>query len=280
MSPWFVVGGRGFIGTNLAARRACTTYDLIDGQDAHDFDELAEAMHGHDTVVHLASNADIAAGADDPSVDLDGIDITRNVADAARLCGVRTILYASGSGVYGRRSHKHLTENGPCVPSSAYGASKLASEAILSAYSALYGISVHAFRFANVVGPYQTHGVGFDFVNRLREDPARLQMRGDGNQTKPYIHVDDALNAVEMVAGIPGFHAWNVGPEDDLTVREIARLAIKTLGLCKVELTSTGGVAWAGDIPRVSMNTDKIRAKVGWTCRPSEKAMREALAAL
>ncbi len=273
--PWFVVGGAGFIGTNLAQRQETIVYDLVHGDDAHDAARLTKAMAGHKTVVHLAANADISAGALDPTLDLAGIDLTRNVCRAARAVNVERIIYTSGSGVYGTKSPAWPNEQSVTVPTSAYGASKLASEAILHAYGALYGIEVVIFRPANVVGPHQTHGVGFDFLRKLRADPTRLEILGDGKQSKQYLHVDDLLDAFD-VAG-PG--VWNVAPRDWLSVDEIADLACAELNLHRVERTHTGGLAWPGDIPEVRLETSALR-RLGWDCRPSQVAMIQALAAL
>ena len=272
---WFVVGGAGFIGTNLAAQRDCTIYDLADGNDAHDAKKLTAAMMGHKTVVHLAANADVAAGAIDPTLDLDGIDLTRNVCRAARACNVRRIIYTSGSGVYGTASKAWPNEQNATVPTSAYGASKLASEAILHAYGELYGIEVVIFRPANVVGPHQTHGVGFDFLRKLRADPTRLHILGDGKQSKQYLHVNDLLRAFDLAP--PG--VWNVAPRDWLSVDEIAAMACHALNLYAVPFTYSGGLAWPGDIPEVRLETSALR-RHGWDARSSVAAMAQALAAL
>lgn len=271
--PWFVVGGAGFVGTNLAKRRNCTIFDLRDGSDARDYLKLVANMRGHDTVVHLAANADIAAGAENPRLDFDGIDITRNVCEAARSAGVQRIIYLSGSGVYGHRSVA-ATEETPCFPISSYGASKLASEAILHAYEQ-YGIEVTIFRPGNIVGPDQTHGVGFDFMRKLRADPTRLEILGDGQQSKQYLHVDDLLDAIDLApAG-----TFNVAPYYAINVFEVARLAVQQLGLRNVHLDVQGGLAWPGDITRVALDCSKLE-KLGWRPRSSMDAMTEALAVL
>lgn len=272
--PWFVVGGAGFIGTNLAQRRECVVYDLLHGDDALDAERLTKAMAGHKVVVHLAANADIAAGADDPNLDLDAITITRNVCEAARATGVERIIYTSGSGVYGARSAAWPNEETACYPTSAYGASKLASEAVLHAYEQ-FGIDVTIFRPANVVGPHQTHGVGYDFLRKLRADPTRLEVLGDGKQSKQYLHVHDLLDAFDLAG--PG--TWNVGPRDALSVDQIAEMACAQLELHRVEITARGGLAWPGDIPVVRLETSKLR-RLGWDARGSAQAMSQALATL
>ena len=155
-------------------------------------------MEGHEVVIHLASNPDIARAATEPAVDFDlGTLLTHHVVEAARRVSARRILYASGSGVYGDLGEIEVDEDwGPLVPISTYGASKLAGEALLCSYCFMFGLSGVSFRFGNVVGPRQTHGVGFDFVRKLVDDPTRLEIMGDGSQSKSYIHVDDIVDAV------------------------------------------------------------------------------------
>ena len=125
-----------------------------------------------------------------PVIDFDeGTVLTHHVVEAMRLTGARLVLYASGSGVYGDLGELEAYEDyGPMIPVSTYGASKLAGEALISSYCAMFSLSGCAFRFGNVVGPRQTHGVGFDFVRQLAVDRS-LTIFGDGSQSKSYIHV-------------------------------------------------------------------------------------------
>jgi UDP-glucose 4-epimerase len=239
-------------------------------------------MDGHDTVIHLASNPDIARAMTDPAVDFDqGTLLTHHVAEAARRGGVEMVLYASGSGVYGDVGHHEAAEDdGPLIPVSTYGASKLAGEALLASYAAMFGVTARAFRFGNVVGPRQTHGVGFDFVRRLLDDPSRLRILGDGQQSKSYIHVDDVIDAVLHAAGVASeaFAVFNVATGDYVTVTEIAELAVEVVGLPAgdTQFEYTGGDrGWKGDVPVVRLNTDRIRA-LGWK---NQRTAREALRA-
>src|SRR5262249_54403663 len=151
---------------------------------------------------HLASNPDIAKAATDPDIDFrEGTDLTRRVVEAMRCTGAKKILYASGSGVYGDLGETDAHEDyGPLIPVSTYGASKLAGEVLIASYAYMFDIVGRAFRFGNVVGPRQTHGVGFDFLRFLLHEPRRLRILGDGTQSKSYIHVDDVVNAVLLVA--------------------------------------------------------------------------------
>ncbi len=309
----FIVGGAGFIGSHFVARlladpatEAVTVYDNFssgqwwhlepgraDGRldvveaDVRDLPRLVRAVEGHDTLIHLASNPDIALAATEPSVDFDlGTLLTHHVLEAARRAGGVRVLYASGSGVYGDLGDLEVPEDhGPLVPVSTYGASKLAGEAMLAAYCAMFEMTGCAFRFGNVVGPRQTHGVGFDFVRRLLADPARLRVLGDGRQSKSYVHVDDVVDAVLLAAGAAPrpYAVYNVGTTDYPTVLQIAEMAMVAVGLdpATVTLELTGGDrGWKGDVPVVRLNSDRIRA-LGWTNRHSSaEALALALAVL
>jgi UDP-glucose 4-epimerase len=171
------------------------------------------------------------------------------------------------------------------VPVSTYGASKLAGEALISSYSHMFGLRGLVFRFGNVVGPNQTHGVGFDFVRKLMFDPTRLEILGDGNQSKSYVHVNDVLDAMLLAAErvTEPYAVFNVATGDYITVREIAEVVVECLGLdvAGIEFTFTpGDRGWKGDVPVVRIATDRIRA-LGWTNRfKSREALRASIVAM
>ncbi|HEX5089867.1 MAG TPA: NAD-dependent epimerase/dehydratase family protein [Nocardioides sp.] len=308
-----VVGGAGFIGSHFVARllsdpetEQVTVYDnFSSGRDWHlepvaddprlsvvradvgDLATLTETFRGHASAIHLASNPDIAAAVANPAIDFDqGTLLTHHVAEAARMAELELVLYASGSGVYGDLGEVEAAEDhGPMIPTSTYGASKLAGEAILAAYAAMFDFTVRAFRFGNVVGPHQTHGVGFDFVRRLLEDPTRLRILGDGRQSKSYIYVDDVIDAVLTAGALADtpFDAFNVATGDYVTVTEIAELAMAVLGLepGTTIFDYTGGDrGWKGDVPVVRINTDKIRS-LGWSNqRTGPQALRDSMSSM
>jgi UDP-glucose 4-epimerase len=256
---------------------------VVEGE-VHDLDSLTASMTGATAVVHLASNPDIAAAMNDPAIDFhQGTQLTHNVVEAVRRASVGLLLYASGSGVYGDLGEQEAAEDhGPLEPVSTYGASKLAGEALICSYSHMFGLRGRAFRFGNVVGPNQTHGVGFDFVRKLLADPHRLDILGDGTQSKSYVHVDDVLAAV-LLAGertADPFAVFNVATGDYITVAEIAALAIECVGGSPdgVELVYSGGNrGWKGDVPVVRVATDRIRA-LGWVNRyDSRGALRTSM---
>jgi UDP-glucose 4-epimerase len=310
---FFIVGGAGFIGSHFVDRLLAdpgvgrvTIYDnyssgrrwhhaahdgdarfaAVEG-DARDLDRLRDVMDDHDVVIHLASNPDIAAAATNPAIDFDqGTVLTHNVLETMRRTTAHRILYASGSGIYGDLGHLEVHEDhGPLRPVSTYGASKLAGEALVSAYVAMFGLTACVFRFGNVVGGRQTHGVGFDFVRRLRKDPTCLNILGDGSQSKSYIDVGDVVSAVLLAhrSTSQPYEAYNVATGDSITVTEIAALAVELLGLdpTSVRFDYTGGErGWQGDVPVVRLDTRRIRG-LGW--RPSAgsaEALANAMAAL
>ncbi len=246
--------------------------------DLQDAESVNRAMAGCDQVFHFAANPDIARAVTEPTIDFwQGTYLTSNLIDAMRINGVSRITYASGSGVYGDRGTQEVDEAfGPLVPVSTYGASKLACEAMLAAYTHMFGIDAVVFRFANVVGPGQTHGVTYDFVRRLLEDPTRLQILGDGKQSKSYIHVSDVVGAMLLLAeqAPAGFEVFNAGTGDYITVNEIADLVIGRMGLDGVERSYSGGSrGWKGDVPVVRFRSEKLESR-GWRCVHSS---REAL---
>lgn len=241
---------------------------VIEG-DVQDSDRLQSAMKGADVVYHLASNPDIARAAVEPDIDFrQGTWLTSNVVEAARVNGVARIVYASGSGIYGDTGLLEVGEDhAPLLPISTYGASKLAGEALICSYCHMFDFDASAFRFANVVGPMQTHGVAYDFIRKLSKDPSRLEILGDGSQSKSYIHVSDILGALRLVveSDRSGFSYFNVSTEDNITVVEIADMVASAMGLEGVRYEFTGGDrGWKGDVPVVRLDSKKIRA-LGWS---------------
>lgn len=250
--------------------------------DLKELPSLTTAIAGSDVVFHFASNPDIAKAATQPDIDFwEGTYLTQNLLEAMRVQGVPKLIYASGSGVYGDTGEAPVSEETtPLLPISTYGASKLACEALIGSYVNMFGLQGVAFRFANVVGPRQTHGVAYDFILRLLKTPDRLAILGDGLQSKSYIHVDDVLDALLLLhdSGWRGFDFFNVATEDYLTVREIAQIVVARLGLPHVDFVFAGGDrGWKGDVPVVRFDTTKLRRK-GWANKRSTvQAMTDSI---
>ena len=308
-----IVGGAGFIRSHFVDRlldeasiESVTVFDnFTSGREWHldrhagngrlrvvrgdvaDFDGLAAAMAGIDSVIHLASNPDIARAAVEPAIDFDsGTFLTHHVLEAMRVSGATRIMYASGSGIYGDLGEQEVDEDhGPLLPISTYGASKLAGEALISAYCHMFGLRGFVFRFGNVIGPRQTHGVGYDFLRRLSSDPRHLSILGDGWQSKSYVHVDDVVEAVLLATrhvSTP-VATYNVATGDYITVGEIARMVVEVMGLeperTEFEFSGTDR-GWKGDVPVMRLSTERIRS-LGWRDTLSTRqAMRAPLTSM
>jgi UDP-glucose 4-epimerase len=307
-----VVGGAGFIGSYvvdylLAKNRArsVVVYDNFSSgrhwhlrhhaadarltlcqKDIYDTD-IFTAAQGTDLAIHLASNPDIAKALNEPDVDFrQGTALTQIVLEALRKAACPHLLYASGSGVYGDTGSESVSEDfTPMRPISTYGASKLACEALICSYCAMFDLKASAFRFGNVVGGRQTHGVAYDFLRKLRADSSRLEVLGDGHQSKPYVDVDDVVEAMFVAyrAQRAAFDVYNVAPEDFISVRDIVDIVLEELTVPPAQCAVAYGKAnrgWKGDVPVVRLNSDKIRA-LGWSNRyPSAAAMRRSVRAM
>jgi UDP-glucose 4-epimerase len=302
---FFITGGAGFLGSNLTNEildrklGPVTVYDdfsigrrehfgdrvnapdlsIVEG-NVRDVERLRGAVADHDVVYHLASNSDIARAATDPLIDFEnGTQLTQTLLEAMRVTGVKRILFTSGSGVYGEVPPEPIPEAYPyMIPISTYGAQKLASEALISAYCHMFDMVGTVFRFANVVGPHMTHGVSHDFTRRLHASPGRLDIMGDGKQSKPYVHTSDVVEAMLLLNEYQrtGFDVFNVGSEDHLLVSEIAELVVAAMGLEDVEFDFSGGArGWRADVPIYRIDTAKVR-KTGWRNKMNS---REAITA-
>ena len=300
-----VTGGAGFIGSAVVDRlledgSSVTVYDdLSTGResfisqhfgsfnfrfvkaDVLDMETLLKEMKGHTSVWHLAANPDIRKGTKSTRVDLEQNTLaTYNVLEAARRTDVESVVFSSTSTVYGRAKVLPTPEDyGPCLPISLYGASKLACEGLMSAYSELYGIRGWIYRFANIIGNRSTHGILYDLVEKLNRNPTELEVLGDGNQKKSYLLVEECVDG--MVYGYKqakgGLNYFNLGADDQITVRRIVEVLVEETGLKDVELKYTGGESgWAGDVPIFLLSTKKM-ADLGWKPKHnSEQAIRKA----
>lgn len=303
MAKIFVTGGAGFIGSNLCGfllkrGHAVTAYDnLLLGRreflrdfkgnprfrfvkaDLLDKKRLFKEIKGHDCVFHMAANSDIGQGAKYTDLDLNiGTIATYNVLEGMRLKGIGKIVFASSSAIYGDSPRIMPTpeDYGPLFPISFYGASKLACEALISAFCHNYGIRAWIYRFANIIGRNGTHGAACDFVARLIEDPTRLRVLGDGAQAKPYLHVSDCVEGIWFgyTHAKEELNYFNLAVAGATTVRRIAERVIREMGLPRTKIEYTGGMrGWRGDVPQVRLDGKKL-ARLGWgASRTSDKAV-------
>ncbi len=312
ISRVFLTGGSGFIGSHicdklLAQGYEVTAYDnfsngrreftaghlsnpnfkLVEA-DCLDLPTVTKEMAGHDLVWHMAANTDLIGSHAQPARDLnDCVVATFNVVEAMRQNKIKPILFASSGAVYGQLClENHVNETaGPLSPMSTYAAGKIGSEAFISCYCHLYGLHGWMFRFGNVLGSRVTHGVIFDFIKRLRENPKELMILGDGTQKKNYFLTEECIGGMAWsFVNIPmndecPCDVFNLGTTTVTRVTEIARIVVEELGLTgKTEIKIQGTKrAWLGDQPKVHFTVEKIN-KFGWYCKhSSDEAVRTAV---
>ncbi len=287
----FVTGGAGFIGSSLVDRlladgHAVVAYDnfstgrpqfladasrhprfrLVEG-DTLDLATLTAAMAGCDAVFHLAANADVRFGTEHPRKDLEQNTIaTFHVLEAMRANGIKRIAFASTGSVYGEAHVYPTPEDAPFpVQTSLYGASKLAGEGLIAAYGAGFGFEGCIFRFVSILGERYTHGHVFDFYKRLRQDPARLHVLGNGRQRKSYLYIGDCLDAMLIaLSKVRGrIEIYNLGTSEYCEVNDSIGWITGRLGLTPALEYSGGDRGWIGDSPFIFLDTTRITA-LGW----------------
>ena len=301
-----VTGGAGFIGSCLVNRLLSTNNkvivvdDLSSGKmelleecikhpnlkfiklDMLNTEVLGTIIKGADMVFHLAANPEVRLGVENTKIHLrQNVMVAYSLLEAMRLNGQKkNIAFTSTSTIYGDANIIPTPENyGPLIPISLYGASKLACEALITSYCHTFDMTSWIFRFANIVGPKGTHGIITDFVNKLDKNPRSLEILGDGQQRKSYLHVSDCVDAMLFAAENSDdmTNIFNIGSNDTISSTEIGNIVIEEMGLRDVQINYTGGSrGWKGDVPRMMLSIDKIR-KLGW--KPtynSEDSIRDA----
>lgn len=291
-----ITGAAGFIGSNLAdhlltAGHTVIGYDkLITGRmefiesalkspnfkliqaDLLDFDTLCEAMQGAEMVFHLAANADVRHGPEHTRLDMEQNTIaTYNVLEAMRLNKVPSIAFSSTGSVYGEAAVIPTPETAPFpIQTSLYGASKLAAEGLISAFSEAFGIRALIFRFVSILGPRYSHGHVFDFLKQLRSHPDSLHILGNGKQRKSYLHVSDCISAImTAVERAPNrVNIYNLGTNEYCEVNDSVGWICQTIGLNPQRTYSGGDRGWIGDNPFIFLDCSAIRS-LGWKPRYS-----------
>lgn len=294
----FITGGAGFIGSNLADRlikdghkvvvydnfstgqveftehhQQNPAYTIIEG-DVLDKTDLTRAMRACDFVFHFQANADVRGGITNTLIDVEqNIMGTHSVLEAMRFNDIKNIAFASSATIYGEPEKFPTPEDIAPVQTSLYGASKYSAEALIQSYCEYYDMKSWIFRFVSFMGPRYTHGVIFDFMKKLKADPKKLHIMGDGTQRKSYLHVFDGINAILMA--IKKSHhktnIFNLGNKEWINVRDLADLVCKLMELKNVEYTFEGGIrGWKGDSPFVHLDISRI-CSLGWSPKYSVK---------
>lgn len=299
-----ITGGAGFIGSNLvdalisaghnvriadnfstgfqefvehnksSAALEIVKTDLVDEQ------ACSQVLAGCDVVYHLAANADVRFGWQQPLRDTQqNLVVTQNLLEACRKHGVRKFIFSSTGSVYGKAKQIPTPED--CTfptQTSLYAASKLAAEGLINAYAEADVIDATIFRFVSILGRRYTHGHVFDFVKQLLENPKRLKVLGDGNQTKSYLHVDDCTSAlVRVLDGRSKLDIYNLGTNETVTVNQSIDIICKSLNCDPIIDYSGGTEGWIGDNPHIFLDTTSARA-TGWSStRTISESIRETV---
>ena len=289
----FISGGLGFIGYNLiqylirkkyngkiivydnnsiSNNRALKSLSILNNVsivigDLLDYKKTKSSMQGSDIVIHLAANSDISKGVFNPSIDFDNtIVATKNVLISMLENEINQIVFPSGSGVYGDVNNINIPEEyGPLIPVSHYGASKLSAEALISSFVHMHDFTALIFRFANVIGPNQTHGVAYDFIRKIIKNSDELNVLGNGTQLKSYIHVDDIISGIfiALEKSFEKLQIYNLSTDDAITVKDIAKLVVSKMGNKTKIIYGNTNYGWRGDVPKISLSSEKIK-KMGW----------------
>lgn len=303
-----VTGGAGFIGSHLVDSlleqgKAVRVFDNMSagnelylerwaGNERFNFikgdltkpSEVKYILEGCDTIYHLAANPEVRSWLASPDDQFkQNVEATFNLLeDIRKNGGINLLVFTSTSTVYGEATKIPTPETyAPLKPISNYGASKLAAEAMICSYASMYGFQSVIYRMANIVGPRSGHGVIYDFIEKLRKDPLKLEVLGDGTQSKSYLYVEDCIEGMIYGAETTNedVEILNIGSEDRVTVLEIAKIVIEEMGLEGAEIELTGGVdggrGWKGDVKLMQLDMQRLKT-LGWTPkRSSAEAVRE-----
>ena len=303
-SKILITGGAGFIGSHIVDRLmeiGCKVvvfdnfnsghldfigqyldkngFSLIEG-DLLNTREIEMACDDIDFVYHTAANPDVRLDTMDTKVYFDqNIAATYNLLEAMRKNNILNIAFTSTSTIYGEaKTIPTPEEYGPLAPISLYGASKLACEALITSYSHTFDMNSWIFRFANIVGNRSTHGIIADFIKKLKDNPKQLEILGDGQQSKSYLHVSECVDAIMFAVEHSSDHVniFNIGSEDTINVARIAKIVVDEMGCKNVEFNFTGGKrGWKGDVPHMRLALEKLK-NLGWVpSRTSEDSVRE-----
>jgi len=298
-----VTGGAGFVGSHVVERLMAqeaevTVLDnfstgwrqfvpprarLVEG-DLLDMSAVTRALEGCDFVFHLAANADVKDNLVEPRKCIEqNVVATQNLLEAMRAVGVGEVAFASTGAVYGETPVVPTPEDAPFpVQTSIYGTSKLAAEGLLTSYALGYGFRTWTFRFVSLLGPRYTHGHVIDFWRRLKRDPTRLDVLGNGRQRKSYLHVADCVNGmlVAIDSARDPINRFNLGHQEWIEVDQSIAIITATMGVRPRIVHAGGDRGWVGDSPRVLLDASRLRA-LGWApTRTIEQSIIETLSFL
>jgi UDP-glucose 4-epimerase len=254
--------------------------------DIKNYEELKKALRNVETIFHFAANPEVRVSTINPEVHFkENIVATFNVLEASRTSEVREIVFASSSSVYGEADNIPVPEEAPVKPVSVYGASKASCENLLHAYSVLYGLKTLVLRYANIVGPRLRHGIIYDLLIKLTRNKSELEVLGDGEQIRSYLHVRDAINATLIAWKYikERYMVLNIGNKDWISVKDVVNIVLRETGLRGIKVIYKPilhGIGWLGDVKRIALDVKRIES-LGWKpTMSSENAVADTVRCL
>jgi UDP-glucose 4-epimerase len=305
-----VTGGAGFIGSHLCEALSdqgftVTIFDNFSSGSKQNISQLLKnkpeevnlhigdctnpesvrkSLRNIDILFHFAANPEVRLELCDPVTCFQqNVYATHVLLEAIKNSQVQTIVFASTSTVYGEAKVMPTPEDySPLEPISIYGASKLASEALITAYAHSFDKNAVILRLANIVGPRSQHGVIHDFISKIKQNPTELEILGDGTQTKSYLYIDDCIEAILVAFENQNkrVEIFNIGSEDQVNVKTIASIVAEEMGCKEIKFKFTGGVqggrGWIGDVKTMLLDVSKLK-QLGWKPKlNSAEAVRKA----
>jgi UDP-glucose 4-epimerase len=267
------------------------TFQELDINDLKAFREFLKAQtkgQPIDTVWHLAANSDIQASGTNPDIDLERTFLTTyNTLKLMQEFAIPQIVFASTSAIYGELAGALTEKSGPLHPISNYGAMKLASEGVITAALERFLKQAWIYRFPNVVGSRATHGAIYDFLKKLKKNPAELEVLGDGSQEKPYLHVSELIDAMVFLFQKEQnkLNVFNIASDGSASTVKFMAEATVRLAAPGAKIRYTGGSkGWVGDVSKFEYSIEKLKS-AGWKPRLTsnetvELAIKENLANL
>lgn len=287
-----ILGGAGFIGTNLSAKlselgeKVIVCDNLSNSKlnfipfdanvsflevDCCNFDLLFKTLQANCDMSkkiklwHLAANSDIKKGLEDLKIDYyDTLGTTISSLKLVEKFRISHYIFASTSAIYGNANYPLYRETDEVfIPASAYGVMKLASEQLIRIkLSSILNLKTRIYRFPNVIGLPLTHGVIRDLFIKLVNKPDFLNVLGDGNQFKPFMHIDDLVDSIIYLNNLDsGFEIFNLGPSgENVKIRYIASLLRDTFSPNTEIVYESKNTGWDGDVPEYKYDISKARS--------------------
>ena len=287
-----VTGGAGFVGSHMVDRLLEDGWDVtvfdnmstgsisnlsnslgsdrlkVERAEIRDQKAVMDALLGQDVVFHFAATQDFRNSLRDHQIDFENnIWGTLNLLEAAYRNDVPHFIFAQTTALYGENDGSLMPESFVGVQTNLYGATKLAAGALAEAYTQFSPMKLWTFRFGRVLGAREKKGAIWDFISKLKRDPTRLEILGNGKQSRQYVHVSDIVDGILFgySRSRESVNVFNLSTEETVTIEQLTDVVLETLRLEKIRriYTSDEPRGYVGDNPKVHLSIEKMKA-LGW----------------